>query len=79
MKKKPNYTQKEIKVGMCNCGHFEPDYERHTGCPDCGISFNIMPWKQAMLYLHVCLEESNRRLRLFQNKVEELESKKSND
>lgn len=57
-------------VGVCNCGHFEPDYEQHRGCPDCGHDWRIMHWKQAMLYLRFCLEESDRQRRYWRDKAE---------
>lgn len=58
-------------VGMCNCGHFEHDYEKHTGCPECGKPWRVMHYKQAMLYLHTLLEEETKQRREWRDKYQD--------
>ena len=39
-------------VGFCKkCGHFDPDYETHSACPDCGMAWEVIPLFNAGLRL----------------------------
>lgn len=55
---------------MCNCGHFEPQYEKHKTCAHCGKGWHIMPMINALYYLHNIYEDEQKLRRYWQDKYE---------
>lgn len=57
-------------IGMCNCGHFEPNYTKHDTCAHCGKPWTVMRMLNALYYLHNIYEDEVKLKKYWRDKAE---------